>query len=183
MGINLITTLAPFQLALINMDWLTTHFFVPVLVGIVVTIASPIVRSLFIGTYRRIIIWLGIVTLKSVKKRILQVEFEYKSIVELRGDHAKTSALIFGALMPLCLSFALIILPLFYSFATKAEMPEWLFSALAGIIGVGFRWFLEAMSAFDLVAKAADFTRYEARFGQEILQLTELRDRLERGLK
>lgn len=182
MGINQIKMLAHLQLALINMDWLIANFFLPVLIGIVVTLASPIVRSLIIGIYQRSIIWLGIVTLKSVKNRILQIEFEYKAIVDLRGDHSKTSVLIFGALMPLCLCLALIILPLFYFFATKDEMPQWLFSAIAGIIGVGFRWFLEAVSAFNRVAKAADFIRYEARYKQEFLRLTELRYKLERGL-
>lgn len=170
-------------MALINLDWWTDKLLMPVLVGIVVTISSPIVRSLIVGSYRRMVMALGFVTLKTLRSRIRQAELDHKAVLELRSDYAKTSGLIMSSLMPLFLCTSIIVLPLFYSCATKTDLPQWLISALAGIVGVGFRWFLEAVSAFNLVVKAANFTQYEKDFLQQQQQLNELREGLERGLE
>ena len=47
---------------------------------------------------------------------------------------------------------------------------------------MGFRWFLEAMSAFNLVSLASDFAQYEARYLKQHKDLNEIYDKLARGL-
>jgi len=159
----------------------------PVLVGVTVwfcvTIASPVAKSVLSGAFRRLIISLGFVTLKTVAGRIRQAEEEYRTVVELRDDHTKMSRLIVGALVPLCFCFVVVMLPIFYSVGTNTELPQWLFGTLAGVVGVGLRWLLEFFSAFNLVVKAADFARYQEFFRKQQKQLSEIRDNLERGLK
>jgi len=89
----------------------------PVLVGVTVwfcvMIASPVAKSVLSGAFRRLIISLGFVTLKTVAGRIRQAEEEYRTVVELRDDHTKMSRLIVGALVPLCFCFVVVMLPIF----------------------------------------------------------------------
>ncbi len=178
--------LALFQVTSVNLDWWTSNYFMPVLVGVTVwivcTFASPLAKSFMIGIYRRVIIGLGVVTLKTVGSRMRQAEVEYHDVVELRKDPARMASLVIGSLMPLCFCLVIVVLPTFYSVGTKTDLPQWLFSALAGVVGVGFRWFLEAMSAFNLVSLASDFAQYEARYLKQHKDLNEIYDKLARGL-
>lgn len=165
------------------MAWWIDNFFMKVLVGVAVIFTSKVLRSIFAGIYRQVLIAMGVATLKIAEGRLRQAESDYKAVVELRGDSTKMARHIMGSLMPMFLCTLIIVSTMFYCFTLKAELPQGLSYALIGIASVNLRWFFEAVSAYGLVIKAADFAAYEARFFDQQKELKSLCKKLGSGAK
>lgn len=160
------------------MDWWIDNYFIKVAVALTVIFTSKVIRSLWVGICRQVLIALGFATIKIVEKRLRQSEADYRAVLDLRSDSSKMARHVMGSVMPIFLCTLIILTALLYSFAVKVELPQWLSYALVGIASSNLRWFFEATSAYGLVQKAADFPAYEARYLAQQKELKALRKKL-----
>jgi len=144
------------------MDWISNPVIVGIFIGIASNLLSPIVSGGLSAVYGYAKSRLINLSLAGLELRLEQLKDEYAQVEDLRENAARLVSLSMRAVMPVIFITWLIVGVIFYiHIASKSEIPELLMYALMGIVGLGTRYFFEAMVIWNFIGKVRNFSEYK----------------------
>jgi hypothetical protein len=144
------------------MEWISNPVVVGIFIGIASNLLSPLVSGALSAVYGGAKSRLINLSLAGLRRRLEQLKDEYAQVEDLRDNSPRLVSLSMRAVMPVIFITWLIVGVIFYiHIASKSEIPEPLMYALMGIVGLGTRYFVEAMVIWNFIGKVRNFAEFK----------------------